>query len=191
MTNRHGTRPPHITYEDDVDHHDAIITEPKPRSAPDASDCIPCLSRVAEEPGCNWGLGDAMRAKWEAVRREAETLNEDSLSSVYQLSFCHPDKFVDLHHEQKTSGRCQINSERREQRAAAGLPCMPDGLIREVRPDTQLEVVAATRFDHPGHSMGSDPCDRNCRCELNLGQMMAHVKTLQDRQAAAAEKNIV
>ena len=68
---------------------------------------------------------------------------------------------------------------------------MPDGLIREVRPDTQLEVVAATRFDHAGHSMGSDPCDPKCRCELNVGQMVADVKTLKDRQAAAAEKSIV
>ena len=68
---------------------------------------------------------------------------------------------------------------------------MPDGLIREVRPDTQLEVIAATRFDHQGHPMGSDPCEPNCRCELNLGQMIGSVKTLQDRQAAAAEKNIV
>ena len=68
---------------------------------------------------------------------------------------------------------------------------MPDGLIREVRPDTQLEVVAATRFDHAGHSMGSDPCDPNCRCELNAAQMIANVKTLQERQAAAGEKTIV
>ena len=72
-----------------------------------------------------------------------------------------------------------------------GFPCMPDGLIREVRPETQLEVVAATRFDHQGHSMASDPCDPKCRCELNVGQMIENVKTLKERQAAATEKNIV
>jgi len=190
-SNRHGTRPPHISYEDD--HYNAVLTPPRPRPAADADplvDCVPCLWRVEEEPSCNWGLGAALKAKVDALRRESETLVENSLASVYQMSYCHPEACVDVDPIQGTAGRCMLNNERREKRAAQGLPCMPDGLIREKRPDTQLEVIAATRFDHAGHSMTSDPCDP-CGCELNVGQMVANVRTLKERCDAATEKNIV
>ena len=68
---------------------------------------------------------------------------------------------------------------------------MPDGLIREVRPDLQPEVILATRFDRLAHSMSADPCDRKCGCQLNVGRAIHDVATLKERQAAAAEKNIV
>ena len=68
---------------------------------------------------------------------------------------------------------------------------MPDGLIREVRPDLQSEVMLATRFDRPAHSMAADPCDRKCGCQLNVGRAIHDVSILKERQAAAAEKNIV
>jgi len=134
-------------------------------------------SQFDPRPGvkCNWGLVEAKRRQWACEERH-KIYNIRRLTT-YRESYCpefsripHP-----CHPFEPYATQCPAVEESRYIKNIPCPPCLPKELIREVRPDTQLDTLLLSKDI-------VDPCDRPCA--FILGRLVDGVKTFNDKITA-------
>jgi len=119
-----------------------------------------------------------IQISWEILRGKCWMKSVDQNTSTRE-SYCPDDSRLPhpCNPFEPYATQCPIVEKSRYVKKKPVPPCVPNELIPEVRPDTQMDIMLLSKDI-------TDPCDRPGA--FSIGRMVGSVKNYNDRQSAPA-----